>query len=63
MWGVKICERLKDVKQFVKELPLTPIGTPRPFKIERVRYISSKIHDEINEKIAWIAGNIPGIFC
>ena len=47
MWDVKPFNRLKDARRFAHDLPLTPYGHVRPFKIERVAYLQDRVYGDI----------------
>lgn len=47
MWEAKPFDRLKDAKKFAKNLPLTPTGGERPFKIERYEYTNDKVYGDL----------------
>jgi hypothetical protein len=34
-WDVKVCDTLKEAKEYAKSLPKTPHGDSRPYHIER----------------------------
>lgn len=37
-WDAKPFDRLKDAKEYAQNLPLTPQGLARPYRIERWKY-------------------------
>jgi len=50
MWDVDIFEKLRDAKEFARQLPANPMGNDTPFKIERHQYLSSEIWGDIVRK-------------
>ncbi len=46
MWDAKPFDRLKDAREFAKNLPKTPTGFERKFKIERFEYSECKIYGD-----------------
>ena len=38
LFETRVFYRLKDAKEFVKNLPPTPLGEKRPFKIKRQEF-------------------------
>lgn len=47
MWEAKPFDKLKDAREFAKNLPLTPAGFERPFMIERYEYIQDQVYGDI----------------
>ena len=41
-WDTKPCKTLREARQHAAELPMTPIGHPRPYHIERWEYEGAK---------------------
>ena len=46
-WDAKPFDRLKDAREFARNLPETPTGGERPFKIERYRYKECNIYGDL----------------
>jgi len=46
LWDCQVFQRLKDAKKYAKNLPLTPTGDNRPFKIKKIRYLESNIYGD-----------------
>jgi len=38
MWDAKPCKSLREAKLYAEDLPKSPIGTDRPFRIEKWEY-------------------------
>lgn len=57
MWESDYFDRLRDAREFAGNLPLTPTGAKRPFVIERVQYVSSRVYGD-TVRISRVAGKM-----
>jgi len=44
---VDVFDRLKDAKEFIKKMPLSPSGIKRSFKVSRHKYLHSEVYGDI----------------
>ena len=47
LWDSKPFDFLRDAREFARNLPDTPTGEKRPFKIERYRYKECSIYGDL----------------
>lgn len=47
LWEVKSFIKLKEAKDFIFNLSLSPLGIKRPFKLQRFEYLESNISGDI----------------
>ena len=46
MWDAKPFTKLREAREFAKDLPETPTGGVRPFVIERYEYVSDNVYGD-----------------
>lgn len=47
LWDAMSFPRLKDALVYVNNLPVTPTGDPRPYRVERFEYSGSAIWGDV----------------